>query len=253
MKIIDNPYVRYPSPWDSYITLPLSVPVSELLARTRVTPNQITILSFCIALLAAWAYTLGSYSGLLAGGILYQISYIFDCVDGYIARKNKLSSDFGYWLDHILDELKLLILVVCLVYGQIQYGIVPGISETVLWILALVYVYTRVFAKGDQLIKSTIQMEKERKQPKVFDVPGQPEDHAQLERPHGMVLTSGQLRMYRRFKIVTPFSVIESQGIAFCLGPIFGIPMIGLGVATALAVIWHGLMDVCRYWRKQAN
>jgi phosphatidylglycerophosphate synthase len=252
MKIIDNPYVRYPSPWDSYVTLPFSVPLSELLSRTKVTPNQITVFSFLVALFSAWFFTRGAYVDLLVGGILYQISYICDCMDGYIARKNKLSSDLGYWLDHILDELKLLFLVVSLVYGQIKADHLHGTYETTAWVFALIYIYTRVFAKGDMLIKFTIENGKAAHAANKTKRNEDASTANELERPHGMVLTAGQLRMYRKLKIVTPFSVIESQGIAFCLGPIFGMPLTGLCVATVLAICWHGLMDVIRYWKHNA-
>ncbi|MGZ4111368.1 MAG: CDP-alcohol phosphatidyltransferase family protein [Tumebacillaceae bacterium] len=246
-KIRNNPYVRYPSPWDSYVTLPFSVPLSEGLSKTKITPNQITGLSFVIALVAVWSFYVGTPWMLVLGGVLYQISYIFDCCDGYVARKTGQSSDLGYWLDHILDELKLVLLVIALVYGQQHLGHIAGTTLTLSWIMAALYVYTRVFAKGDLLIKETIAWHS--KKP-AADAGAEPK--AEVPLINGMVLTPFQAKLYKKFAIVIPWSVIESQAVVFCVAPIVQLPMIGLFVTLVLTVLWHLYMDVFRYWRNNA-
>ena len=37
--------------------------------------------------------------------IFWQINYWFDCMDGYMARKYKLESEYGDWIDHISDGI----------------------------------------------------------------------------------------------------------------------------------------------------
>ncbi|MGZ4123852.1 MAG: CDP-alcohol phosphatidyltransferase family protein, partial [Tumebacillaceae bacterium] len=181
------------------------------------------------------------------GGVLYQISYIFDCCDGYVARKTGQSSDLGYWLDHILDELKLVLLVIALVYGQQHLGHIAGTTLTLSWIMAALYVYTRVFAKGDLLIKETIAWHS--KKP-AADAGAEPK--AEVPLINGMVLTPFQAKLYKKFAIVIPWSVIESQAVVFCVAPIVQLPMIGLFVTLVLTVLWHLYMDVFRYWRNNA-
>ncbi|WP_157729597.1 CDP-alcohol phosphatidyltransferase family protein [Tumebacillus algifaecis] len=246
-KLRDNPYVRYPSPWDAYATLPFAVPISEAFCKTKITPNQITVLSFLIALFAVWCFALGSPWMLVLGGLLYQVSYILDCCDGYVARKTKQSSNFGFWLDHILDELKLALLVLALVYGQQRLGNLDGWLLTASWVMAGLYVYTRAFAKGDLLIKETI----ERNTAANAAAPVAASDA--LAEPiiiNGMVMTPFQARLYRKFMIVTPFSVIESQAIIFCLLPIVQLPIFGLFITLVITVLWHLLFDVYRYWKR---
>jgi phosphatidylglycerophosphate synthase len=245
-RIRNNPYVRYPSPWDTYATLPFSVPLSEALAKTKITPNQITVISFLIALVSALCFALGTPWMLVAGAFLYQASYILDCCDGYVARKKGLSSDFGFWLDHILDELKLVLLVLALVYGQQSTGNLSGSMLTTSYVMAALYVYTRVFAKGDLLIKESI----ERKPPSAATAASEaaPEETATV---NGMVLTPLQAKLYDKFLIVTPFSVIESQALLFCLAPLVQIPILGLAGTLVLTILWHLFFDVWRYWRRR--
>jgi hypothetical protein len=106
-------------------------------------------------------------------------------------------------------------------------------------------VYTRVFAKGDLLIKETIERSHADRAVANESAPA-----AEVPKINGMVLTPFQAKLYQKFTIVTPFSVIESQAMLFCLGPILQIPMIGLLVTLVVTVIWHLLFDVLRYWRR---
>jgi len=56
----------------------ISLRISRYLAYTEVTPNQLTILSFSIAILGATLFLLGNYMYTLIGGLLVQISSILD-------------------------------------------------------------------------------------------------------------------------------------------------------------------------------
>lgn len=246
-KLRDNPYVRYPSPWDAYATLPLSVPISEAFCKTKITPNQITVISFVIALFAVWCFAWGTPWMLVLGGLLYQLSYILDCCDGYVARKTKQSSNFGFWLDHILDELKLALLVLALVYGQQRTGDLDGWMLTASWVMAGLYIYTRAFSKGDLLIKETIENSAAAKADASAKDSGDAPEGIVI---NGMAMTPFQARLYRKFMIVTPFSVIESQAIIFCLMPIVQLPIFGLLLTLVITVIWHLLFDVYRYWKR---
>lgn len=79
----------------------ISRPITRLLAPTGITPNQVTFISFLIALLASAAFALGSN---VLGGLLAQFSSIVDGVDGEIARLKGLASPFGAFYDAVLDR-----------------------------------------------------------------------------------------------------------------------------------------------------
>ncbi len=93
--------------WNKYIARPAAVPVLKLLYPTRITPNQITVFSFILALIAAIELmTVKGYVGTLIGAILIEISYMFDCADGMLARLRKESSKVGHLFDFLMDEIK---------------------------------------------------------------------------------------------------------------------------------------------------
>ena len=84
-----------------YINRRISDPIANLLARTRTTPNQISWVAFGLAVLSFLSFI---YNLNIAGGLLAQLSSIIDGVDGSLARLKGMSSDFGGFLDSILDR-----------------------------------------------------------------------------------------------------------------------------------------------------
>ena len=66
------------------------------------TPNGITTLSLLTGLLSIYLLYQGKF---IEAAICYAISYFFDCMDGYMARKYKMVSKFGDIYDHIKDNI----------------------------------------------------------------------------------------------------------------------------------------------------
>jgi choline kinase/phosphatidylglycerophosphate synthase len=92
----------------------LSLAITRFLARRRITPNQVTIVSFITALAAAFCFALGKN---LCGGLLAQLSSIFDGVDGEIARLKFQMSSYGGLFDSILDRYADFIIVIGITYS----------------------------------------------------------------------------------------------------------------------------------------
>ena len=84
-----------------YINRRISDPIAELLARTRITPNQMSWAAFGLAVLSFLSFI---YNWNIAAGLLAQLSSIIDGVDGSLARLKGMSSAFGGFLDSILDR-----------------------------------------------------------------------------------------------------------------------------------------------------
>jgi phosphatidylglycerophosphate synthase len=83
-----------------------------LLQRTRVTPNQVSFAAIAVAAggaatLIAWR----SWAGLIAAGLILQLAYVIDCVDGQLARVKNLASPVGALLDFMLDEVKAFLVI----------------------------------------------------------------------------------------------------------------------------------------------
>lgn len=90
--------------------------------RLRVTPNQITLISFAIGLLSAYEFSRGDFWSIFTGALLLQLSIIVDCVDGELARYTRRFSQLGAWLDAITDRIKEYLVFFGLAYGAARDG-----------------------------------------------------------------------------------------------------------------------------------
>lgn len=107
--------------WAIVFILPLARRLSLFfINRTNITPNTITLLSFLLIPAAAIFYCADTYSGLAVGALFFEINYLFDCIDGTVARVKKMGSPLGAFLDPMLDRWRIVILTVALAYGQYQ-------------------------------------------------------------------------------------------------------------------------------------
>lgn len=98
--------------YNRYFMRPLAGVAVAVLSRTSITPNQVTILNMVIFVIAvAMMIALPDFrGGLLAVGVL-QLSYMFDCADGMLARHKKIASKEGHLFDFFTDESKAVLLV----------------------------------------------------------------------------------------------------------------------------------------------
>ena len=93
-----------------------------LAVRLKMTPNQVTLISFGIGLLSAYEFSKGSFWAIFAGAVLLQLSIIIDCVDGELARYTRQFSQLGAWLDAITDRIKEYLVFFALAYGAAKNG-----------------------------------------------------------------------------------------------------------------------------------
>jgi len=78
-----------------------SLRITKLLSSTKITPNQITVISFLVAIASAISF---AFLNPILGGLLAQFSSILDGVDGEIARLKYLQSKYGEIFDSLLDR-----------------------------------------------------------------------------------------------------------------------------------------------------
>jgi hypothetical protein len=93
-----------------------------LAVRLKMTPNQVTLISFAIGLLSAYEFSKGNFWAIFAGALLLQLSIIIDCVDGELARYTRQFSQLGAWLDAITDRIKEYLVFFALAYGAAKNG-----------------------------------------------------------------------------------------------------------------------------------
>lgn len=92
---------------------PICEAVSPPLKSCGHTPNLITTYSLITGVAACYALYKGHFVWF---AVLFMISYFFDCLDGYFARKYQMTSKFGDTYDHAKDFLVGILLVVVVWY-----------------------------------------------------------------------------------------------------------------------------------------
>ena len=93
-----------------------------LAVRLKMTPNQVTLISFAVGLLSAYEFSKGNFWAIFIGAALLQLSIIIDCVDGELARYTRQFSQLGAWLDAITDRIKEYLVFFALAYGAAKSG-----------------------------------------------------------------------------------------------------------------------------------
>jgi len=105
-------------PISMILNRPISIKISELLLKTNITPNQISLMSFIVALFGALFFYLGDYIFLVIGGTLVHLSSIIDGCDGEVARLKLSESKYGGWFDSVLDRYADALIIFGMIHGH---------------------------------------------------------------------------------------------------------------------------------------
>jgi hypothetical protein len=80
--------------------------IARWCARRGWTPNGVTAISMGISVVAAAWFATGHRWGMLLGAVCFYFAFVFDCVDGQLARYSRQFSTLGAWLDATFDRAK---------------------------------------------------------------------------------------------------------------------------------------------------
>jgi archaetidylinositol phosphate synthase len=100
-----------------------------------VTPNRLTGASLVVGVVNGALFAIGRYRWTVAAGLIAQMSFILDCADGQLSRARRTSSLYGYYIDKIVDRLKL-----AAVFLGIAWGIERSTGAFLGWRLAVSYI-----------------------------------------------------------------------------------------------------------------
>lgn len=117
-KSTDGPVARY-------INRPISTAVSRQLVKTAITPNQISVGTLVIGLVAAGFAAAGGYVPFLVSAILFQIASILDGSDGEVAKLTFQSSLRGEWIDTVCDNTSYVAYLGGLIVGVTRADLSP--------------------------------------------------------------------------------------------------------------------------------
>ena len=149
-KILKEHQLHYKQFMDIWFNSLFSIPISSLLVKTFLTPNQVTLLGLLIGMAAGFFFAQGNYWSGVLGGLLLAATAIWDCCDGDVARLKFMESDFGEKLDTICDNITNV-----LIFTGIMLGVAhtSGLTQAMIpflllvlgggWIFSLIY-----FPKG---------------------------------------------------------------------------------------------------------
>lgn len=163
-----------------HIARPPAAVLVYLLRGTPITPNQVTFLAtaVCAAAGAIIALTPGSWFWLVIGALIFELSFILDCVDGMLARLRKHASPLGHLLDFLMDELK-----ATLVYGCVTIRLWHETGDERILLVGLAGMYC--IASG---ISLTTFMRRPEYGAKAITSDGQPAEVGARRGPVGLVL-----------------------------------------------------------------
>jgi phosphatidylglycerophosphate synthase len=192
--------------WTAVVIDPIAGTLVRLVApAAAVTPNLLTLVSAIVAAGAVTAFALG---WLVAGALLFQVSFLIDCMDGKLASLRGQFSRYGGFFDVVADTLR---------FGgcaaAIAYSAAPEGSDAAAWAAVLALypaVHYGVIVTGaawpDRGARATIT------------VPATP------------------LALLRAApsRLAKPGSTVDAEAVAFTIGPLTGHPLAGILVAVAL-------------------
>jgi phosphatidylglycerophosphate synthase len=203
--------------WTVLATDPVAVPIVRFLARRRgLSPDQASVLALFLGIASGAMFGLGNRTGLVVGGVLFYLAFLFDCVDGKLARALGVTSPKGEALDHLADAGRRASAAI----GIAMYlWRAPGVPENRIWV-AVAYIVLSYFF---------LEMSGTAKEP-----PG--------SGPRGWWSAA----LARRRLLPTP-GMPDVQAVVYILGPVTGfvVPALAAGTgmvaAAILLTLWRRL------------
>ncbi len=93
--------------WTEWVCRPPAAVLVYALRDTRVTPNQVTFIATFVAFVSCALFVvLPGWWGAIVAALVFELSFVLDCVDGQLARIRRTASAIGHHLDFLMDEIK---------------------------------------------------------------------------------------------------------------------------------------------------
>ena len=130
----DYSFVRYPNALVIVLFVdPIAIPLTVALAKTKISPNQITFISGVFSVFAASLYLSTQPNILRLGALFFYVGFLFDQIDGKLARLKGETSEFGKKFDLYLDSLRKIFAFPSLLYSQ--FYVIGGVYKLVFGII----------------------------------------------------------------------------------------------------------------------
>lgn len=251
LKDVRQTYKTEDAWWSVLIADPVAsrliVPVVN---HTNITPNQITIVSFIVGMIAAYSFYVGSTVALVTGALLYHVSFILDCMDGKIARLKGTDTVFGFMFDIMLDHIRVTVCALALTVGQFQ---LTGDMTYLLLTPLLIFAYFFRHYNALMLFKIRHDMQEKRSRVKKERTAEENTEHVN-ETGQGRATQSHSVlarikNTLAKYRIRTHlFSGIEFQMFIFIVAPIIGLIPETIIFSTVLLLLFE-VVIIYKLWQ----
>jgi CDP-alcohol phosphatidyltransferase-like enzyme len=257
-EIRERTYKKRDAWWTVLLVDPVASRLVRLVAPYRwITPNLLTLIATVLGLGAAACFAQQDRGWLIAGAVLFHLSFLVDCMDGKIARLNGTGSMFGAWFDFMFDRLRVIVCSVALFGGQYDR---TG-EQIYLW-LAVGVVSADLFRylNSSQMSKIKSAMRNRLSEvrghavgpPEPEDVSGEPADDAGSPAPMPddpqqttyVRVRNWLLRRRIRMHLV---SGIEFEMFVFIIGPLTGW-IIAVSIVSGILLLGMEAALVAKLW-----
>ena len=240
--------------WTVLLVDPVAGPLVRLVAPYRwITPDLLTVLATIIGIGSAVCFALGGRWWIVAGALLFHVSFIVDCMDGKIARLNGTGSIFGGWFDFMFDRLRVFMCTLALFGGQYARTHEP----IYLWLSAIV-IFLDLFRylNGGQIAKYNRQMSARIKEARGITETAQQADvdpesteadePAEAGAPRG--LANRVIAAMRKHRIRPHLvSGIEFEMFVFIIGPLTGW-VIATSIVSGVLLLGFEFLVTLKLW-----
>lgn len=122
-------------------------PVGRLAARTRLSPNMITVIGLMLNIAVAAVIASGN---LILGGVLLLFAGAFDVVDGAVARATNQVSKFGGFFDSTVDRYADAVILggLLIYFTETDAGTTEVLLTFIVLVGSIMISYTRSKAEG---------------------------------------------------------------------------------------------------------
>ena len=90
--------------WTVFATDPIALPLTRFLTKHRwLSPDATSYIALALGVGVGPVFIIGTTWALVVGVILFYVAFVFDCIDGKLARALGVTSARGQALDHLAD------------------------------------------------------------------------------------------------------------------------------------------------------
>jgi len=239
--------------WTNYLYYTFSLRLVYIIRNTRISPNALTLSSLVLVLAGCVAYALGSPIAVVVGLVLIQISYVFDCADGQLARYRQQYAPIGGWLDQTADRIKEFTIFFSLAYGYTRVH--SNSHNTDIWMWAMFALFTLY------LLEYFGQIEMFRIPPKTPEdgawMGAKPAPATPLVRTAARQAPADGFSRLRQLRSFVPFRsfIIGEQYFAMLVFLAFGAIypyVVFVAIVGFLMAVYRPLVDYLKYRRQTA-